>query len=231
MIVKQNHIWIILPAFFLVFCAGRACPVSAAEEAVPELPKFYLNGAPAILTVQDLSGLGTRPLRLLVERNNRAHKDAVMQVYALGAREGDELAAALALPGPGIRATVYKILHEEGGARYLSMPLSVYVDETREAVYREKVGPFKEEFFIIVFEKTDSPDEKNINAHYFEERVRNLKIASYKTNFMLSSLRIKMKDFGGEKAGEFFERDAQLLFDRLIQPRRIFLVRIWKAGK
>lgn len=216
-------------AGFLLFCAGPAPVVLAADELVPELPKFYLNGEPAAVTVQDLSGLGTRPLRLLVERNNRAHKDALMQVFALGAREGDALTMELALPEPGIRATIYKIFHGKDGARYLSMPLSVYFDEARESVYREKVGPFTEEFFIIVFEKTDSPDEKNVNVRYFEERVRDLKIASYKTNFLLSSLKIKMKDFGGEQAGAFFERDAQLLFDRLTRPRRIFLVRVWKA--
>jgi hypothetical protein len=204
--------------------------ISAASETLPKLPEFSLNGEPAALTVQDLSGLGTRPLRLLVERNNRAYGDELIQVYALGVREGDELALKLRLLSPGMRVTLYKILHESNGARYLSMPASFYFDEAREKVYQEKVEPFKEEFFVIVFEKTDSPDEKNVNIRYFEERVRHLSIASYKTNFWLSSLKIKMKDFEGDKAGEFFERDAQLLFDRFVQPQRIFLVRIWKAS-
>jgi hypothetical protein len=230
MIMKTGRIWIVSLAAFLFSCARLSSPVFAADEALPQVPKFFLNDKPAVLTVQDLSGLGTRPLRLLVQRNNRARGDEMFQVYALGAREGEELGVALALPSPGVRATIYKILHEPGGARYLSMPLSVYCEEARETVYREKVGPFKEEFFIIVFEKTDSPHEKNVNERYFEERVRNLKIAAYKTNILFSSLKIKMKDFGSDQAGEFFERDAQVLVDRLIHPKRIFLVRIWKAA-
>lgn len=202
-----------------------------AGEDVPQLPKFYLNGEPVALTVQDLSGLGTRPLRLLVQRNNRAHGDELFQVYALGIREGDDLRVDLAASLPGVRVTLYKILHEPDGSRYLSMPLSVFFDEARETTFREKVGPFREEFLIAVFEKTDSPNEKNINVRYFEERVRKLSIAAYKTNFMFSSLKLKMKDLAENGAGQFFERDAQLLVGRLIDPRRIFLVRLWKADK
>lgn len=227
----MSRFLIILAIGLFFSSACFSTPASATEGVPPQLPEFYLNDQPVTLTVQDLSGLGTRPLRLLVERNNRAYGDELIQVYALGAREGDDLRIQMVLPSSGVRATLYKILHEPGGARYLSMPVSVYFDETPEAIYREKVGPFKEEFFILAFEQTDSPNEKNVNIRYFEERVRNLSIAAYKTNFLFSSLKIKMKDFGGDKAGAFFERDAQLLVNRLVHPRRIFLVRIWKVRK
>jgi hypothetical protein len=167
---------------------------------------------------------------LLVERNNRKHREELIQTYALGAREGDGLGIEMAAPLAGMRVTLYKILQEPDGSRYLSMPSSVYFDKPGQTLYREKTAPFREAFFIIVYEKTDSPDEKEINVRYFEERVRRLSVAA-KTNFLFSSLKLKMKDFADLKAGEFFERDAQLLVDRLIDPRRIFLVRIWKAGK
>lgn len=201
----------------------------ASAEDSPPVPEFYLNGQPAVLTVQDLSGLGTRPLRLLVQRNNRAHGDELFQVYALGIKEGDDLRVDLADPLPGVRVTLYKILHEPDGSRFLNMPLSIYLDETRKTTFQEKVGPFREEFLIAVFEKTDSPNEKNVNVRYFEERVRKLSIAAYKTNFMFSSLKLKMKDLGQNEIGKFFERDVQLLVARLVNPRRVFLFRLWKA--
>jgi len=207
---------------------GSFQPSLEAVEDIPPLPKFYLNAKPAAPTVQDLSGFGTRPLRLLVQKNNRAHHDEMMQVYALGAREGEDLRIELITPLPGIRVTLYKILHEPSGARYLSMPASVYFDKPGETDYRENIGPFREVFFIIAFEKTDSPGEKDVNVRYFEERVRKLVIGAYKTNFLFSSLKLKMKDFADPAAREFFERDAQLLVSRLIHPRRIFLIRIWK---
>ena len=214
--------------FFSLSCVSTRS--LRAEESVPQLPKFYLNGEPVVLTVQDLSGFGTRPLRLLVQRNNRKHHEELIQVYALGAREGEDLRIEMASPLPGMRVTLYKILQESSGSRYLSMPASVYFDKPGETTYREKTGPFREAFFIVVFEKTDSPDEKEINVRYFEERVRRLSVAA-KTNFLFSSLKLKMKDFADLKAGEFFERDAQLLADRLLDPRRIFLIRIWKAAE
>ena len=130
-----------------------------------------------------------------------------------------------------MRVTLYKIHREEGGLRYLSMPASVYFKEAGEKSYEEKLEPFREEFFIAVFEKTDSPDEKDVNVRYFEDRVRNLVIGSYRTNFLLTSLKLRMKDFADDQTKDFYERDAQVLIDRLIDPRRIFLVRIWKAGK
>jgi len=216
--------------FFLGACIF-AGPLCADEEAVPPVPGFSLDNKPVPLTVQDLSGFGTRPLRLLVQRNNGAHEDELIQVYALGVREGEDLGIVLAAPLAGMRVTVYKILHEQGGSRYLSMPSSVYFDKPGETVYREKIGPFREAFLIIAFEKTDSPDEKDINVRYFEERVRNLVIGSYKTNLFFSSLKLKMKDFADPEAKGFFERDAQVLIDRFVDPRRIFLIRLWKAGK
>ncbi|MFH1800946.1 MAG: hypothetical protein ABH891_08920 [Candidatus Omnitrophota bacterium] len=226
---EAKRVWVVL-ATGLFLLAGASERSLMAEENVPQLPKVYLNGAPVELTVQDLSGFGTRPLRLLVQRNNRARHDEFIQTYALGTREGDELGIEPAAPVAGMRVTIYKILQEPGGSRYLSMPSSVYFDKPGETLYREKMGPFREAFFIAVFEKTDSPDEKEINVRYFEERVRRLSVAA-KTNLFFSSLKLKMKDFADLNAGEFFERDAQLLVDRLIDPRRIFLIRIWKAGK
>jgi hypothetical protein len=202
-----------------------------AEEDVPPLPGVFLNDKPAVLTVQDLSGFGTRPMRLLVQRNNRAHKQELIQVYALGVRAGEDLRVALAAPCAGMRATLYRIAHESDGSRYLSMPTSVYFDKQGETLYREKVGSFREAFFIITFEKTESPEEKDMNVRYFEDRVRKLVIGAYKTNFLFSSLKIKMKDFADPDAQAFFERDAQLLVSRLIDPRRIFLVRFWKDDR
>jgi len=227
----MRRVLIVFAVAFLLSQSGLFSSPLRAEEGVPPLPKFYLNGKPIALTIQDLSGFGTRPLRLLVERNNRAHGDERIQVYALGAREGEDLRLELSAPLPGMRVTLYKILHEQDGSRYLSMPASVYFDKPGETIYKENTGFFREAFFIIAFEKTDSPDEKDINVRYFEERVRRLGIVSYKTNFLFSSLKLRMKDFADPDARAFFERDAQLLVDRLIDPRRIFLIRLWKITK
>jgi len=227
---RRSPVWVVIAAVLSFSLSGIFPPPLKAAESVPPLPKFYLNNKPVVLTIQDLSGFGTRPLRLLVQRNNRAHKNELIQVYALGAREGEALRIELATPLPGMRVTLYKILHEPDGSRYLSMPASVYFDAPDEKLYQETIGPFREAFFIVAFEKTDSPGEKNINVRYFEERVRNLGITAYKTNFLFSSLKLKMKDFADPDTRGFFERDAQLLVDRLRDPRRIFLIRIWKAG-
>jgi len=221
---------IVLAAALFFNFTGFLSSFATAGENVPEVPEFYLNGKPAALTIQDLSGFGTRPLRLLVQRNNRAHHEELIQAYALGASEGEELRVDIAAPLAGMRVTLYKILQEPDGARYLSMPASVYFDKPGKTDYREKIEPFREAFFIAVFEKTDSPDEKEINVRYFEDRVRRLSVAA-KTNFLFSSLKLKMKDFADPEARGFFERDAQLLVDRLIDPRRIFLIRLWKADK
>ena len=70
---------------FFSFPCLFSSPLGASED-VPRLPRFFLNGKPALVTVQDLSGLGTRPLRLLLQKNNKAHGDELIQVYALGAR-------------------------------------------------------------------------------------------------------------------------------------------------
>ena len=78
---------------------------------------------------------------------------------------------------------------------------------------------------------TNSPVEKDVNVRYFEDRVRNLVIGSYKTNWRLSKLKLKLRDFADDQMKDFYERDAQTLIDRLINPSRIFLVRIWKARK
>jgi phosphotransferase system HPr-like phosphotransfer protein len=128
-------------ALFLYLAVFPISSLMAAEEA-PSLPKFSLNGKPVTLTVQDLSGFGTRPLRLLVQRNNRAHHEELIQVYALGVSEGDDLKIQLATPLAGIRATVYKILHAPDGERFLSMPASVYFEKPGQTDYAEKIGPF-----------------------------------------------------------------------------------------
>jgi len=228
---RAKRVLIVWAAALFFSFAGFPSGLLMADENVPPQPEFFLNNKPAALTVQDLSGFGTRPLRLLLQRNNRAHRDELIQVYALGAREGEDLRIVLKTPLPGMRVTLYKILHEQDGSRYLSMPTSVYFDEPGETIYQENVGLFQEAFFIVTFEKTDSPEEKDINVRYFEERVRRLVIGAYKTNFLFSSLKIKMKDFADPDAKAFFERDAQLLVNRLMDPRRIFLIRLWKAGK
>ena len=92
--IKAATFLLILPFFFL--------SVLSAEENVPDLPRFFLNDKSAALTVQDLSGFGTRPLRLLVERNNKVHQEELIQVYALGAAEGDEIKVLLSVPVPGM---------------------------------------------------------------------------------------------------------------------------------
>jgi len=230
--MKQvKRVCVVLVATLFFSLAGLFSSSLRAEDDVPQLPKFYLNDKPVVLTIQDLSGFGTRPLRLLVQRNNREHHDELIQVNALGAREGEDLKIVLATPLAGMRVTLYKILHETEGSRSLSMLTSVYLDKPGEKIYQEKVGSFREAFFIITFEKTDAPEEKDINVRYFEERVRKLVIGAYKTNFLFSSLKLKMKDFADPDAQAFFERDAQLLVDRLRDPRRIFLIRLWKVGK
>lgn len=202
-------------------------PFASAEEAVPQAPEIFLNGKPGNVTVQDLSGFGTRPLRLLVERNNRVRGEGFIGVYALGVRKGDELAAELVIPLPGTRATVYKIAREEDGHRYVSMPFSVYFPEAGAGRYQQRIESPDEEFLVAVFERTDSPDEKNIQVRYFEERVRKLAV-SFKTNLMFSALKMKMKDLAADEAEKFFERDAQLLIDRLKAPQRILLIRLWR---
>lgn len=219
----------VLPGLFLWSFFSPFSHVLAEEVAPPQLPQFYLNGELQSPTVQDLSGIATRPLRLLVRKNNAAHGEELIQAYALGARAGDDLRIDLGLPSPGTRVTLYKILREVHGSRYLSMPVSIYHGEAKQTTHHEKIVPFREEFFIVVFEKTDSPNEKNVHVRYFEERVRSLVIAAFKTNLMLSSLKFKMKDFADEEAREFLEEDAQELVDKFIHPQRIFLIRLWKA--
>ena len=111
----------------------------------------------------------------------------------------------------------------------MSMPLSRYHNDFQKPVYAEKIEPFREEFFIIVYEQTDSENEKDSHQRYFEEGVRNLKITSLRTNMTFSSLKLKMKDFAGDAAEGFFVRNAQDLVDSLIQPKRIFFIRLWNA--
>ncbi len=202
-------------------------PLVWAEDFPPQ-PAIYLNGKEEFPTIQELSGLTTRPLRLLVQRNNKSHGGEFMQPLALGVREGDELMIKADAPAPGERVTFYKIYREPQGARYLSMPVTVYHGEAAEAVYREKIKPFREEFFIVVHERAGSAENKNVHIRYFEERARKLVITSFRTNLMFSSLKFKMKDFAEEDARGFFTENAQALVNRLIQPKRIYMLRLWK---
>ncbi len=200
-----------------------------SEENTRPGPAVFLNGVPANVTVQDLSGIGTRPLRLLVHRNNKAHGKELIRVFAVGVRNGDAFSAVFTTGQPGVRTTVYRIFREQpDGPRYVSMPASMYFDAPRSREFRERILSEGDEFLIFVQEKTDAPNEKNIQVRYFEERVRRLVITSFRTNLIFSSLKVKMKDYGGEAAQEFFERDAQVLIDRLIRAQEIVLLRLWK---
>ena len=204
-----------------------AAPLALAVEK--NLLTVLRNGQPAEITVQDLSGFLSRPLRLLVERNNRARGDRFVQVSALGVAPGDDIAVELKAPVPGVRATVYRIFRENEGPRYVEMPLSVYLPaEPEPAVFKERIDSPRDEYLIFVYEKTDSPDEKEIQVRYFEERVRKLAIDSFKTNLFFSSLKLRMKDLSEGELGQFFERDAQLLIDRMIRPQKIVILRLWK---
>jgi len=214
-------------SFGIIFCLislplSLACAVEA-----PPLPQFSLNGKVEVPTVQELSGLTTRPLRLLVQRNNKKHQDAFMQPYALGVRAGDDLLIKMASPRDGERVSLYKIFREPKGTRYLSLLVSLYHGEASEATYRENVSPFREQFFIVVYEQTDSPDVKNAHIRYFEEKMRKLVIASFRTNLLFSSLKFKMKDFAEDDTRGFFTESAQALVDKLIHPKRIYMLRLW----
>lgn len=204
---------------------------SKADEPVPSRPKIFLNGQPAHVTVQELSGLASRPLRRLIHKNNEGRNCEFIQIHALGVGEGDKLTAELAVPVPGVRATLYRIFRAKDSPRYLSMPSTFYFAEPGVHIYEEQIEPFDEEVFIVIFEKTESPDEQNIQVRYFQEHVRELVLASYKTNLLFSSLKFKMKEFGEGGTGRFFERDAQLLIDRLNHPQRIFLLRLWRIAR
>lgn len=198
----------------------------AEGEDVSQVPMILRNGTPAQVTLQDLSGLAARPFRLLVSRNNEARGEGFGQVYAVGVRKGDELDVPIVTVLPGTRVTLYRISHEKDDKLHVSMPFTEYFPEPAVGRYRERLGPVEEEFWVLVFEKTDSKDEKNIQVRYFEERVRQLVIMSFKTNLMLSSLKLKMKDYADEDS-EKFVRDAQLLVDRLKSPQKVVVVRLW----
>ncbi len=224
-VCKRNAILCLcLTAFF---CGS---PLLAAESEVVVLPpQISLSGQPGEVTVHELSGFISRPLRVLVNRNNKVHGASFAQVYALGVRPGDELVAEMKPESVGVRATVYRIFRSVTDKhRYLNMPFSVYFSEIKAAEYHERIEPFEEEYLVMVYEKTDSPDEKNLAVRYFEEDVRKLVIESYKTNLFFSKLKLKMKDFAHEDTSKFFERDAQTLVNKLQNPQRIILIRLWR---
>lgn len=229
----KEKLTVVFFAFLLLNAGTLSAESGVPESSVSGAPVVFRNGIPADVTAQDLSGFTSRPLRLLVGRNNRNHGEAFIQVLALGVSDGDELAVELKAPVSGVRATVYRIFREEeNGPRYLAMPLSVYLPDASVAkVFQERVDSWGEEFLIFVLEKTDSPDEKEVQVRYFEERVRKLVIASFKTNLFFSSLKLKMKDLSEGDVGKFFERDAQLLVDRMIHPQKIVILRLWKVQK
>jgi len=220
----------LMGAWVLFFFLCAPASMEAAVENVPSFPRLYLNDQPNTPTIQALSGLATRPLRLLVQRNNKSHHDALMQPYALGAFFGDDLRIEMVAPEKGMRVTLYKIFREPQGERYLSMPVSMYYRDDSPVIYEEKVKPFREQFFIVVYEETHSSDTKNEHIRYFEERPRRLAITSFRTNWRLSSLRFKMKDFSEENSRGFFTEHAQVLVDKLINPKRIYMLRLWTKG-
>ncbi len=222
--MKKSRVLVVFLFSIFTFTAD-----GISEENTRPGPAVFLNGVPANVTVQDLSGIGTRPLRLLVHRNNKAHGKDLIRVFAAGVRNGDAFTAVFTTGQPGVRTTVYRIFREHpDGPRYVSMTASVYFDAPRSGEFRERITSEGEEFLIFVQEKTDAPDEKNIQVRYFEERVRRLVITSFRTNLIFSSLKLKMKDYGGEASQAFFERDAQTLIDRLVRPQEIVLLRLWK---
>ncbi len=211
---------------FFTFFSALFSPLALAADDKPLLPEIYLNGKIQNPTVQELGGIGTRPLRLLVEKNNKAHGDELIQVYAMGTREGDYFRIALVPPAPGTRVTLYKLIKNPDGDRFFTLPISIYYGEKGEAAYHEKIAPYISEYLIIAFEQTESPGKKSNNQLYFEERARNLAVKSIKPNIKLSSLKLKMKDVASQEKS--FTYDAQELIDRFINPQRIFVVRLWK---
>ena len=225
--IYLNKIFLTILLLGLVFTH-----VSVALAEVPEqAPKTYLTGQPANVTVQELGGLISRPLRLLAQKNNQLRGEGFMKVYALGVSAGDELAMELTVRSPGVRATVYRVHQEPGAPRFLTMPASHYFDRIKIEHYGERIKPFTEDYLILVFEKTDSPDEKDVSVRYFEDRVRKLEIVSYNTNLFFSALKFKVKEFSDNDQVTFFEKDAQPLIDRLTHPQQIVLLRFWNAGK
>jgi hypothetical protein len=210
-----------LIAGFLCFAPSLIC----AEENAPPKPLFYLNDKPEIPTVQDLGGVGTRPLRKLVARNNETHQDQVIQVYAMGTRKGDDLRIEMGALPNGMRVTLYKLFRDPQGKRSFTMPLSVFSGEAKEAVYREKIVPYRSEYLIVAYEKTVSKNNKSANLFYFEDRIRDLLVKSIKPNLSLTSIKLKMKDAASDEKS--FTMDAQELIDRFINPQRIFVIRLW----
>ncbi len=195
-------------------------PVAAEE--IP-LPAVYLNGKVVKTTVQELGGIGTKPLRALVKKNNKAHGDELIQVYAMGTRDGDHLRIDIERLAPGVRATFYKLRRDTEGNRDFTMPLSIYSDKIS---YYEKIAPYKSEYLIIVFEKTDRAEKKSANQIYFEEHPGNLIVKTMKPNLKLSSIKLKMQDSAGKE--KTFSYDAQELIDRFVNLQRIFVVRLWR---
>ena len=219
-----------LTASLMIACIAAAPLAQAADKNPLTVSR---NARTAEITVQDLSGFLSRPLRLLVERNNSSHGDGFIRVNALGVAPGDTIKAELRASEQGTRVTVYRIFRVNDGPRYLEMPLSVYLpDKPEPVVFKERIidSP-RDEYLIFVYEKTDSPNEKEVQIRYFEERVRKLVLDSFKTTLFFSSLKLKMKDFSEGEVGHFFERDGQLLIDRMIRPQRIVILRLWKFDK
>ena len=212
--------------FFILVFGSFTPPILMGAEAAPERPHFYLNGKLETPTIQELGGIGARPLRCLVERNNKSHKDEWVQVYAMGTHQGDDLKIEWGAPAAGMRVSVYKLMKNSEGDRFFTLPLSIFHGEEGKTVYQEKIAPYRSEYLIITFEKTDSPHKKSANLLYFEDKKRNLLVKSMRPNLKLTSLKLKMQDVASQEKS--FTFDVQELIDRFINPQRIFIIRLWK---
>lgn len=218
----------------LVAALCFAGPVPAYADTPDKLdnPRISRNGAAADVTVQELTGIVSRPFRVLIDRNNAKREDKYLRVHALGVTAGDILTAVLAAPEPGIRASVYRIFRlVKDGPRYFTMPLSVYLpDSTAPVLYTERIDSAGEEFLVFVFEQTGSRDNKGLQVRYFETPGLRLTIPQFRPNLWLTSFKLRMKDLAAGDNAPIFERDAQLLIDRLVNPKRVVILRLWKYG-
>lgn len=218
----RKTVWVL--AVLIIFSASA---IGFASEEAPRLPRIYKNGQAETPTVQELGGIGARPLRALVNKNNEARGgEPWVLVHATGTHLGDQLRMELDPPAPGMRVTVYKLFRNMEGDRFFTMPLSMYHGKTNRPIYQEKIAPYRSKYLIVVYEKTGSPEKKSLNQLYFDECMRNLAVTSIKPNYKFCSLKFKMKDLASDEKA--FTKDVQELIDRFIEPQRIFVLRLWK---
>ncbi len=215
--------------FFLTIIILSISPSPSFADRIPRAPsrpEVFINGQSADVTIQDLSGLATKPMRLLREQNNRAYADEIIQVYAVGAKTKDVIRLKWKSTIPKTRVTLYRVFHGlEKKNRFFDMPITEYYDDAGDGEYEEIITPFQEEFFLLIFERVLNSNDITPNVEYFKKMGTRVSIASYKTNLLFSSLKFKM----GDSTGKVIERDAQYLIDRFNRLERVFLLRVWKA--